>query len=540
MNPFLSQFASLENQYGLPTGYLGGTFGIESNFGRAKDRPGSQYQGPFQLGGPVRMKYGVSNPTDVLESARAAAALGRDNMKYLQGKGLPVTASNLYLAHQQGAGGAAKLLGNPNTPAGMLTNPEFIRANGGDPNAPAAAFQQRFGDMFGNKAAAFAGQEPPPGAGSPINAVMGAPQPPATPELTAPATLVPGTPKTGWDTASQVGNGLVGLGAALQSIDNPSGAHALMGLRQPDTSQPQYLGMGKDNKMVMVKMPDGSIQALPTPASMHTNEDMPSQIKTLEALKARPDLMDVYQGMHPKDAKTDLSGTYTPEEAPQLKTMADLFQRDKGALSRMSEASRAKLFKYMVDNNIGGGDIAAGQVQQASDLAAGRDLGRMVNKIDAFGKTFETGANLALEASAELPRGNWKGWNEVSQKALDQVSDPTYANFHVRNDTAAREFAKAMNPLGQPSVTDFNHARDLLSTADGPEAYKTKIEALKTEISRNSERLRGLQGSFKERVANGHKEDTPSPETSAPQATPTPNAIDPAALAEARRRGLIK
>ena len=50
------------------------------------------------------------------------------------------TDAELYLAHQQDGSGAAKLLTNPNTPAGQLVNPKAISANGGDPNAPAKQF----------------------------------------------------------------------------------------------------------------------------------------------------------------------------------------------------------------------------------------------------------------------------------------------------------------------------------------------------------------------------------------------------------------
>jgi hypothetical protein len=65
--------------------------------------------------------------------------------------GRPPTQAELYLAHQQGAGGAAKLIQNPDAPAGQLVNPKNIAVNGGDPNAPASVFVNKWMDTFTRK-----------------------------------------------------------------------------------------------------------------------------------------------------------------------------------------------------------------------------------------------------------------------------------------------------------------------------------------------------------------------------------------------------
>lgn len=60
------------------------------------------------------------------------------------------TDAELYLAHQQGAAGALKLLQNPNTPAGQLVGSQAISVNGGNPNAPASSFVNKWGSRFGD------------------------------------------------------------------------------------------------------------------------------------------------------------------------------------------------------------------------------------------------------------------------------------------------------------------------------------------------------------------------------------------------------
>ena len=120
---------------------------IESNFGRTADRPGSQYRGVFQLGNDAAASVGgreVEHGVRFVANTRKelAGALGRDPADW-----------EVYLAHQQGTGGAVALLSNPDKPAGQLLPPQHISANGGDPNAPASQFVQKWRNTYEQRAA---------------------------------------------------------------------------------------------------------------------------------------------------------------------------------------------------------------------------------------------------------------------------------------------------------------------------------------------------------------------------------------------------
>ena len=142
-------FQMLEQKYNLPEGYLRGMSWVESQYGSQHDRPGSQYKGMFQMGQHERQQYGVKNPADWRQSAEGAARLGAANKTQLESSlGRPVTGQELYIAHQQGQGGARSLLSHPNAPAGSAVNPKFIRSNHGNPNAPASQFTQKFAERY--------------------------------------------------------------------------------------------------------------------------------------------------------------------------------------------------------------------------------------------------------------------------------------------------------------------------------------------------------------------------------------------------------
>lgn len=150
-------FSTLEQKYALPQGYLNRTYGIESNYGQ-NTGSNPNVQGPFQFTTGTAKQYGLTDPNDLTQSADAAARLAADNTARLRSVlGRDPTGAELYLAHQQGAGGAVGLLANPDAPAGAVTNPAFIRANGGDPSASAADFINKWASKYDGSGTANAG-----------------------------------------------------------------------------------------------------------------------------------------------------------------------------------------------------------------------------------------------------------------------------------------------------------------------------------------------------------------------------------------------
>ena len=108
----------------------------------------------------------MNNPFDFKQAADGAARLAADNKTALtRTLGRPPTDAELYIAHQQGAGGAAALLSNPTATAAEALAPAYkgnwmaaakaISDNGGDPNAPAATFTGMWAARFNGAAGAI-------------------------------------------------------------------------------------------------------------------------------------------------------------------------------------------------------------------------------------------------------------------------------------------------------------------------------------------------------------------------------------------------
>lgn len=141
----------------------------------------SSAKGPFQFINSTAQQYGLTNPTDPAASADAAARLTLDNKAALtQTLGREPTPGELYLAHQQGAGGAAKLLANPDQPVEAVIGAEAARLNGATPGMTAGQFAQKWTSKFGDGGTQVA-------QAAPVTGTVTPPAPAAATPATAPA-----------------------------------------------------------------------------------------------------------------------------------------------------------------------------------------------------------------------------------------------------------------------------------------------------------------------------------------------------------------
>lgn len=116
---------------------------IESGGNPRAKNPTSSAGGLFQFIDSTASQYGLKDRYNASEAADAGARLMRDNRNHLRRVlGRDPTPGELYLAHQQGAGGAEKLLRNPNASAISVVGEKAVRLNGGRPGMTAGEFAQ--------------------------------------------------------------------------------------------------------------------------------------------------------------------------------------------------------------------------------------------------------------------------------------------------------------------------------------------------------------------------------------------------------------
>lgn len=139
--------AQAAQRHGVDEHALTETARLESGFNPSAQNSASSAGGLFQFVDGTARQYGLANKLDAGASADAAARLMRDNGAALaKALGRAPTAGELYLAHQQGSGGALKLLTTPFAKAADLVGAEAVRLNGGSPDMLAGDFAKLWTD----------------------------------------------------------------------------------------------------------------------------------------------------------------------------------------------------------------------------------------------------------------------------------------------------------------------------------------------------------------------------------------------------------
>jgi hypothetical protein len=114
---------------------------IESRLNPNAKNPTSSAAGLFQQIDDNAAQYGVNDRLDPYQSSDGAARFMRDNTNYLTKRlGRPPTEGEVYLAHQQGGGGAYELLKDPSALAVNVIGRARLLKNGGNVNMTAGQF----------------------------------------------------------------------------------------------------------------------------------------------------------------------------------------------------------------------------------------------------------------------------------------------------------------------------------------------------------------------------------------------------------------
>jgi hypothetical protein len=158
--------------------------------------------------------------------------------------------------------------------------------------------------------------------------------------------------------------------------------------------------------------------------------------------------------------------------------------------------------------------------RQAELVSGARTLGTKSTHFGVAEKAMEESLPLAQAASEALPRSDWMTVNKLIQMGQREHSNPLFKRFLIATDTAAKDYARTINPQGALRESDIEYARKILSTADGPEAYSAALDQLRLEaqvMHRAIQRQRAE--AYKENGGGSHS----APSSTAPT-TPAPGA----------------
>ncbi len=161
-------------------------------------------------------------------------------------------------------------------------------------------------------------------------------------------------------------------------------------------------------------------------------------------------------------------------------------------------------------------DIAASQARYIGTKSEQRTLGTQTARLATAGREADNLGDLLLDASDKVPRTNFPNFNEAILAARKGTGDPAVVAYGAALNSYINAYARAINPTGQPRISDKEHAREMLSEAYSKEQIKAVVEQLKKETKQAREAPefveKSMRGKESEDIFNdGESKDYPLP-----------------------------
>lgn len=165
---------------------------------------------------------------------------------------------------------------------------------------------------------------------------------------------------------------------------------------------------------------------------------------------------------------------------------------------------RKAIQSEMKATGMGGADVARKMAEFEGLKSTERTLGTRTANADMAVTEAKNLAPLALQASQGFDRSNFVPLADAETAVAKNTGSPQLKRFVTATNSLINAYARGIAPTGVGTVSDKDHAREVLSTRDGPRAYAAGVDQLMKEL----DAAQRSPGRVKEDVGNafaGHK-----------------------------------
>lgn len=231
-----------------------------------------------------------------------------------------------------------------------------------------------------------------------------------------------------------------------------------------------------------------------------------------ETIGLRKQTLALSQGEDAKFSPEDLSFLASQARAGDTSVYQNLGRGVQGAKNII--ALRREVMRQAKEAGETGADIAAANVGFQGEKAAARTGATRAANIGMAVTEAQQTFPLVRQASAALPRGEFVPANRALQAAQTNTGDPRVIALGTAINTSINAYARAISPTGVPTVSDKEHARELLSTANTPEQLNAVLTMMEKEMAAASKAPTEVMTRQKARIS-GREQQTAS-DTGAP------------------------
>jgi hypothetical protein len=178
-------------------------------------------------------------------------------------------------------------------------------------------------------------------------------------------------------------------------------------------------------------------------------------------------------------------------------------------------AVRLEIAKQANQMGLNGADIAAKVAEFQGVKAGQRTAGTRSASIEIAASEVQQLAPLALDASAKVARSGFKPFGNAQILFNSNVNDPAMRQFAMANTALVNAYGQAMARGGAATVSDKDHARELLSTAFDQPSYAAAVEQLQRETRAAQAAPKAVRKDLSAEVSGRHET----------QAAPAPKSV---------------
>ena len=159
-----------------------------------------------------------------------------------------------------------------------------------------------------------------------------------------------------------------------------------------------------------------------------------------------------------------------------------------------------------------GADLAALNAEFAGLMAGERTLGVRTSNIEMAVTEAQQLAPLALQASAAVNRTQFPSLNSIILAGERQTGDPNAVRLGIATNSLINVYARAISPTGVPTVSDKDHARELLSAAWSQGQFAAGVDQLNKELEAARKSPGQVRGAFRSAISGGKENEAPVPD----------------------------
>lgn len=154
--------------------------------------------------------------------------------------------------------------------------------------------------------------------------------------------------------------------------------------------------------------------------------------------------------------------------------------------------------------------------------AGQRTLGTKQANIEMAATEFEQVLPVVQKASQAVSRTNYPDLNKIVQAFEQKTGDPNVVAFGGAVNTLVNLYSRAISPNGTPTVSDKEHAREILNKAWAQGQFDAAVGMMKQEIGAALQSPEKVRAEMRKRFLGGQGGAAPAAAPAASGAVPAP------------------